>query len=336
MTPATARVAAADLDTGVGSSSWWRVALTGQVTGPLAALILAVVIFSTTTESFFSGANLALVVQQSVVVGTLAIGQTLVVLTAGIDLACAAIMVMGSVVIGRIAVSGNVWLALLAGVVVTVLLGAVNGSLVSFASLPPFIVTLGVLTALTAGARLFTDSASYPIKSTLLTALNHGPRVGGVAITYGAMAWIGLTILMAYALTQTKWGTRIYTVGDNPQAAELVGIDVKRVLFGVYVVAGLIYAIAAWQALGRTPTADPAGYPTANLDSITAVVIGGTSLFGGRGGVAGTLVGTLIVTVLQNGLTHAGIDSLYQQVATGVLVVLAVAVDRLTRTRQSR
>ena len=220
--------------------------------------------------------------------------------------------------------------------IVTVLLGAVNGSLVSFASLPPFIVTLGVLTALTAGARLFTDSASYPIKSTPLTALNHGPRVGGVAITYGAMAWIGLTILMAYALTQTKWGTRIYTVGDNPQAAELVGIDVKRVLFGVYVVAGLIYAIAAWQALGRTPTADPAGYPTANLDSITAVVIGGTSLFGGRGGVAGTLVGTLIVTVLQNGLTHAGIDSLYQQVATGVLVVLAVAVDRLTRTRQSR
>lgn len=101
-------------------------------------------------------------------------------------------------------------------------------------------------------------------------------------------------------------------------------------------VAAVIYFFAAWQALGRTPTADPSGYANGNLDSITAVVIGGTSLFGGRGGVLGTFIGALIVTVLQNGLTQAGIDSLYQQVATGVLVVIAVGVDHLVRRRQTR
>ena len=336
MTSAPARAVAADLDTAAGSNGRWRAALTHQVTGPLAALLVAVVVFSATTDNFLSGTNLALVVQQSVVVGTLAIGQTLIILTAGIDLACAAIMVMGSVVIGRLALDGNPWLALGVGVLVCAVLGCLNGTLVSVAGLPPFIVTLGVLTALTAAARLFTGSASYQITAPLLTALNRGPHLGGVTITFGALLWLALTAAMAYALTQTAWGTHVYTVGDNPQAAALAGIKVKRVLFSVYLVAGVVYALGAWQALGRTPTADPAGYATANLDSITAVVIGGTSLFGGRGGVVGTLVGTLVVTVLQNGLTHAGIDSLYQQVATGVLVVVAVAVDRITRTRRSR
>jgi fructose transport system permease protein len=101
----------------------------------------------------------------------------------------------------------------------------------------------------------------------------------------------------------------------------------------VYVLAGFVYAIAAWQALGRIPNADPNAFQTGNLDSITAVVIGGTSLFGGRGGIPGTVLGALVVTVLTNGLTQAGIDSLYQQVATGILVIVAVAVDRVVRRR---
>ncbi|MGC3956254.1 MAG: hypothetical protein QM804_18765 [Propionicimonas sp.] len=134
-------------------------------------------------------------------------------------------------------------------------------------------------------------------------------------------------------MSRTAWGTHVYAVGDSPNAAKLNGIKVDRVLLSVYVVAGVVYAIGAWLAMGRTPIADPSAYQTANLDSITAVVIGGTSLFGGRGGVVGTLVGTLIVVVLQNGLTQAGINSLYQQIATGALVVVAVLVDQIIRRK---
>ena len=148
------------------------------------------------------------------------------------------------------------------------------------------------------------------------------------------MLWLVLTATMAYALTRTRWGTHVYAVGDAPNAARLNGVKVNRVLFSVYVVAGLVYALAAWQTLGRTPIADPSAYQMGNLDSITAVVIGGTSLFGGRGGVIGTLIGTLIVVVLQNGLTQAGIDSLYQQIATGALVIVAVLVDQFVRRKE--
>src|SRR3954470_17191695 len=134
-------------------------------------------------------------------------------------------------------------------------------------------------------------------------------------------------------MTQTAGGQHVYAVGGNPQAARLVGIKSNRTLLFVYMTAGLIAAIGAWAALGRIPNADPNAFQNANLETITAVVIGGTSLFGGRGGVAGSLVGTLIVGVLRNGLTQAGVDNLYQNVATGILVIVAVAVDQFARRR---
>lgn len=337
VTQTTLREAAvAGLQKEAGRGSGLRALATNQIAGPLAALIVAVVVFSVGTDRFLRPGNFSLIAQQSVVVGTLALGQTLIILTAGIDLANGAIMVLGSVVIGKFALDGNPVVALLLGVAVCMVVGAVNGSLVARAGLPPFIVTLGVLTIVTAASRLYTDSASYPINDGLLTVLASGPRIGGFTLTYGVLLWVLLTLALGYALSQTAWGVRVYAVGDSPAAAALSGIKVKRVLLGVYVVASVIYAFASWQALGRTPTADPSGYSTANLDSITAVVIGGTSLFGGRGGVHGTLIGTLIVVVLQNGLTQAGIDSLYQQVATGALVIVAVLVDRVVRRRQTR
>ena len=136
-----------------------------------------------------------------------------------------------------------------------------------------------------------------------------------------------------YALAQTAGGRHIYAVGGSPTRRAWSGIKTNRMLMLVYILTGVIAAIAAWAALGRIPNADPNAYQTANLDTITAVVIGGTSLFGGRGGVMGTLVGTLIVGVLRNGLTQAGVDNLYQNIATGVLVILAVALDQFARRR---
>ena len=137
-----------------------------------------------------------------------------------------------------------------------------------------------------------------------------------------------------YALTRTAWGRHVYAVGNAPEAARLSGIKVDRTLLSVYLVAGVIFGIAAWQALGRVPNADPNAYQLGNLDSITAVVLGGTSLFGGRGSVLGTLMGALIVAVLRSGLTQLGVDALYQDVATGALVIAAVVLDRLARRQR--
>jgi fructose transport system permease protein len=310
--------------------------LTHQVTGPLAALIVAGIIFSVTTNTFLNAGNVSLVLQQAMVIGALGLGQTLIILTAGIDLSDGAIMVLGSVVIGKIAMNNDPVLALFLGLLVCVALGVVNGSLISKLGLPPFIVTLGGFTAITAAAQLFTHSATYPIESSLIKGTGGGPGIGGFTITYGVMLWIGMTIILGYALSQTAWGTRVYAVGNNPQAAKLNGIKVRRVLFSVYIVATVIYGFSAWISLGRTPSADPSAYAAANLESITAVVIGGTSLFGGRGSVHGTVIGALIVATLQNGLTQAGIDSLYQEVATGALVIVAVGIDQILRKRQSR
>jgi fructose transport system permease protein len=325
---------AASLATASSDDPLWMRVARNQVAGPFLALLIAVVVFSLTTDTFLRPQNFSLIFQQSVVIGILALGQTLIILTAGIDLAAGAIAVLGSVVMARFVVGdGNPVAALLLGALVCAACGAVSGFFVSRVKLPPFIVTLGVLTVLLAGARLYTQQTSYTVPAGLLTLLGDGFVVFGAKITYGMAVWIGLALVIHFALSQTSSGRHLFAVGDRPESARLAGINVTRILQSVYVVAALVYAIAAWAALGRIPVADPSGYGTANLDSITAVVIGGTSLFGGRGGVLGTLIGTLIVAVLANGLTQAGIDSLYQQVAIGILVIIAVAVDQLIRRR---
>jgi Ribose/xylose/arabinose/galactoside ABC-type transport systems, permease components len=301
--------------------------------GPLAALIVAVVAFSATTDTFLQPGNLSLLFQQSLVVGVLALGQTLVILTAGIDLANSAITVLGTLVIARYALHTDPVLALLLGLAVCTVFGLVSGLLVTRFTLPPFIVTLGLLAVITAISRLFAGSQTYTVTSDTVTVFGSGFTLGGTLLTYGSVALLVLYAAAWYALTQTSWGSHVYAAGDNPEAARLTGIHVNRVLLSVYAAAGLSYGMAAWLALGRIPVADPNAFQTANLDSITAVVIGGTSLFGGRGSVIGTLVGTLIVGVLRSGLTQAGIDSLYQDIATGLLVIAAVIFDRMTRGR---
>jgi fructose transport system permease protein len=134
-------------------------------------------------------------------------------------------------------------------------------------------------------------------------------------------------------LGQTAWGKHVYAVGNNPEAARLTGVPVRRVLLSVYTVAGLIYGIAALLLVARTEVGDPKAGQTDNLDSITAVVLGGTSLFGGRGAVLGALIGALIVGVFRNGLQLMGVPSIYQILITGILVILAVTVDQISRRR---
>jgi fructose transport system permease protein len=268
-----------------------------------------------------------------VVVGILAVGQTLIILTSGIDLSIGAVAVFGTIVMAQSAGANEPVLVLGSTLLVCVVFGAINGGLVTALRLPPFIVTLGTFTAIQAATRLLAGSETYRVQPGPLTFLGTSFRIGSFSTTYGVVAMLLVYLVTWYALSQTAWGKHVYAVGGNPQASNLSGIKSGRVLLSVYITTGVIAAVAAWAALGRIPNADPNAYQNANLESITAVVIGGTSLFGGRGGVGGTLVGTLIVGVLRNGLTQAGVDNLYQNIATGVLVIVAVAVDQFARRR---
>jgi fructose transport system permease protein len=301
--------------------------------GPVAALVIAIVVFSAVSDSFLEPQNVSLILQQSVVIGILAVGQTLIILTAGIDLSIGAVAVFGTIVLAQGVGANGPVVALLSTLLVCVAFGALNGGLVTVLRLPPFIVTLGTFTAIQAATRLLAGSETYRVEPGPLTFLGTTFRIGSFATTYGVVAMLLVYLVMWYALSQTAWGKHVYAVGGNRQASDLSGIKSGRVLLSVYVTTGVIAAIAAWAALGRIPNADPNAYQNANLETITAVVIGGTSLFGGRGGVVGTLVGTLIVGVLRNGLTQAGVDNLYQNIATGILVIIAVAVDQFTRRR---
>ena len=320
MTAAEVRAAAARL-------------LAREAVGPILALVAAVLVFSLATDTFWTAANLSLLLEQSVVIALLALGQTLIVLTGGIDLANGAIAVLGTLVMARHAgPGGGAAMALAFGLATCAGLGGLSGTLVTRLRLPPFIVTLGLLTVVSASARLYSQSRNYPVDAELLVVFGRGLSLGGgVSLTFGALLMLGLYALIWYVLTRTRWGRHLYAIGGNREAARLMGIPVDHRLVAVYAAAGLLYGVAAWAALGRIPNADANAYQTANLDSITAVVIGGTSLFGGRGSVLGTLAGALIVSVLRSGLTQAGIDALYQDVATGILVVLAVAVDQASR-----
>jgi fructose transport system permease protein len=304
--------------------------------GPTAALIVALVFFSIATSTFLNLDNFSTIVGQTVVVSTLALGQTLVILTAGIDLANGAIMVFATVLMAKLSMQMASSAALLVGIIVAGGVAAISGFLVTRLRLPPFIVTLGMLAVVTAVSALYSGGTTTDVSNdSTLTLLGKQIVIGSVNISYGMILAAILFVVMWLALGKTGWGRHVYAVGNDDEAARLNGINVKGVLLSVYIVAGIIYGLAAWMALGRSPSADPNAFQTGNLDSITAVVIGGTSLFGGRGGVVGTIIGALIVSVLRNGLTAMQIDSNYQNLATGVLVILAVAFDQLTRRRSS-
>jgi fructose transport system permease protein len=309
--------------------------LTAPTTGPLVALLLACVFFSVSTDQFLTGGNLSLIVQQVMVVGTLAIGQTLIILTAGIDLSCGAVMAFGSIMIAKMAAEGTLppLVAIALGLAVCAGFGLLNGLLVQKIPLPPFIVTLGMLNVAFALTHIYSEEQTVTSLPGPLTALGETFPLGHTDITYGSLVTIALFLLLAYALSSTSWGRHVYALGNSQEAARLNGIRTSRLTIGIYTVAGLLYGIAALLLISRTGVGDPQAGQTDNLDSITAVVLGGTSLFGGRGSVLGTFIGVLIVGIFRNGLQLMGVASIYQTLITGVLVILAVTVDQISRKK---
>jgi len=301
---------------------------------PAIVLVVAIIVFGIINPRFLAPANLSLITQQVAVIGALGVAQTLVILTAGIDLSVGAAMVLSSIVMGNAAAGLGIPgpLALLVGLVAGILTGVINGLLVTRLNLPPFIVTLGTLSVFTALTLLLSNGATVQGSDLpdILTWTGATFHIG-VDVTFGVVLMLLLYVVMSFALGRTAWGRHVYAVGDDKEAARLSGIRVNRVLLSVYIVAGAIVAVAAWIQIGRDFGSSPNAAVDANLNAITAVVIGGISLFGGRGNVWGTLLGALIVGVFRNGLALAGLDVLYQTLAVGILVIVAVSIDQWIR-----
>jgi fructose transport system permease protein len=306
---------------------------------PFIVLLTGTVFFAALVGGkFFAPFNLSLILQQVTIIGIVGIAQTLVVLTAGIDLSVGAIMVLSSVVMGRLAVISGwpVELAFVLGLATGLLCGLANGLLIAYVKLPPFIVTLGTWSIF--GALNLYYSSSETIRqqeiagvAPFLQFMGTAIKLGGARLTYGSILMVLLAILIWYVLNRTAFGRHVYATGDDPDSARLAGIDTGRTLVAVYATAGVICSLAAWALIGRIGAVSATAGGTANLDSITAVVIGGTSLFGGRGSIVGTLIGALIVGVFRNGLALAGVQVLWQEFTVGALIIVAVAIDQWLR-----
>jgi fructose transport system permease protein len=305
---------------------------------PALVLVLSIAAFSIVAPRFLGVGALSTVLKQVTVTGFVALAQTLIILTAGIDLSVGAILVLSSLVMGNLAVFSGVPVvfAVLIGLVVGGIMGLINGLLVTKMRLPPFIVTLGTLSIFESIKLWYSQSESIrnvdiEEKAPSLLFFGQGFNFGGASISYGGITLILLAAVLWYVLNHTAWGRHVHAIGDDPDAAMLSGIKVDRTLVSVYTVAGLICGFAAWIGIGRVGSISPIAFADVNLASITAVVIGGTSLFGGRGSIIGSVLGAMIVGVFITGLSLAGVDDYWQKFAAGCLVIIAVALDQWLR-----
>ncbi len=306
---------------------------------PLIVLLMAIVVFGLLLGSkFFSPFALTLILQQVQIVGILAAAQTLVILTKGIDLSVGAIMVLSSVVMGQFTFRYGmpVELAIVCGLLCGAICGFINGWLVAKMKLPPFIVTLGMWQIVLATNFLYSKNETIraqdiEAQAPLLQFFGTKFNVGGAVFTYGVVFMVLLILLLAYVLRHTAWGRHVYAVGDDPDAAQLSGVRVNKVLISVYVLSGLICAFAGWALIGRIGSVSPTSGQLGNIESITAVVIGGISLFGGRGSILGAFFGALIVGVFTLGLRLLGADAQWTFLLIGLLIIGAVAVDQWIR-----
>ena len=284
---------------------------------PLIVLVISIAVFGALLGSkFFSSFALTLILQQVAIVGIVGVAQSVVIMTAGIDLSVGAIMVLSSVVMGQFTFRYGIppAISIAIGLAVGTGVGFVNGWLIARVKLPPFIVTLGMWQIVLAANFLYSGnetirSQEIETQAPLLQFFGRTITFGGAVLTYGVIFFVLLVLLLAYVLRHTAWGRHVYAVGDDPDAAELSGVNTKRVLISVYMLSGLICAFAGWALIGRIGSVSPTSGQLANIESITAVVIGGISLFGGRGSILGMLFGALIVGVFSLGLRLLGADA---------------------------
>ena len=312
-------------------------ALTSITAFAVLFLLLAII-----ARNFVTPGNWTNIIKQTAVVGVTAVGMTLVIITGGIDLSVGSMNAFCCVICASV-LSGygkeaNSAIAIIIAVIcclaVGFALGSVNGILVSVVKLPPFIVTLGMMGAARGMALLYTNGASISIReSTVFRTISDGSVLG---IPVPGLIMLGIFILGWILLNKTRLGYYIFAVGGNIEASRLSGIGVRSVIYAVYAIEGICTAIGALILTGRLGAGQPVAGDGLEMEAIAAVVIGGTSLAGGIGSMFGTLVGAFVSILIKNGLNLLNINAYWQQIAIGVAVVCAVAIDTtLSRQRKS-
>ena len=312
---------------------WRRLAVSGRRLGTLAGLVALCLLLWILTPHFLTVSNLLNVLEQTSINAVIAVGMTFVILSAGIDLSVGSLLALSGVVMATLLhreVSAPV--AITAGLAMGFGFGALNGVAIAWGRLPPFIATLGMMSIARGCALLFTEgrpvSGFDPEFRSLATA-----RLLGVP----APVVITAAVYLAgrFVLSSMRFGRYVYAIGGNEEATRLSGVNVRLHKTLVYGVSGLTSAVAAVLLTARLNSAQPIAGIMYELDAIAAVVIGGTSLAGGEGGLGGTLIGALIMGVLRNGLNLLGVSSFLQQVVIGLVIVVAVAIDGVVKKRSN-
>ena len=314
-------------------------------------LIALIAIFTTLRpEQFGSGFNLSMLAINAAILLVLSVGQTFVIIAGGIDLSVGTVLVFASITSAQVMLrmSGSVggtygttqggWGVVVVGLVVALLSGAfwgvVNGVLVAAARIPPLIVTLGTFGMALGFAQILTNGTDIrAVPEILVDAIGSGTIAGAPVLVVIAVA---VAIVGAIVLHLTRFGVHVFAVGSDKEAARRAGIKVGQKLVAIYVLSGTLAGLAAMMSTARFATTTIGGHATDNLSTISAVVLGGTSLFGGIGSIAGTVVGVFIPIVLLNGFVILGIPPFWQTVATGAVLILAVWIDQLKRRARER
>jgi ribose transport system permease protein len=320
---------------------WKRVITNSSASIALILLGLIVVFSALSFQEFFAVSNARNIATDAAVLLVIATGLTYIIITAGIDLSVGSVLVFSGVIAAKVmsAVGGNGWGVILIGLVVAILAGmawgCLNGFLVAKAKIPPFIVTLGTLGMALGSALLITggvDEREVPFK--LIDTIGTGRLFD--QLPYLVLIAAVVALIGGIVLGLTRFGRYTYACGSNLEGARRAGVNVDRHLIKVYALGGTLAGLAGFLSLARFGTTSIGGHSTDNLDAIAAIVIGGTSLFGGVGTILGTVVGVFIPAVLRNGFVIIGVQPFWQQVAVGAVLIAAVYFDQLRRARYSR
>ncbi|MBX2883229.1 MAG: ABC transporter permease [Granulosicoccus sp.] len=305
----------------------------GGATGPLIGLLLLCTVLSLTTDTFLSLRNFLNILDQITVIGIIAVGMTFVILIAGIDLSVGSVLALSMMVLGYLNVEAGMpmGIAIPGALLAAALTGAIAGVIITEFKVPPFIATLAMMSIARGLANMITNGSQiigFPPWFNLGAIIRHG---GFLTITVAVML---LVFIVALVFQQLRKGGRIlYAIGGNPEVARLAGINVKRATILVYTTCAALSGLAGVLLAARLDAVQPSIGIAYELDAIAAVVIGGTSLSGGTGGIGGTIIGVLIIGVLRNGLNLLGVSPFLQAVIIGLVIVLAVAAETFKHRR---
>ena len=315
------------------------------------ALILVTVVFTIIVPNFLAAANIEIMAKHVAINAILGIGMTFVILTGGIDLSVGSLVGLSAMIAGMLINQGiilpalgiiiypHTWLIMFIAVVAGTLMGGISGLIITRFNVAPFIATLGMLYVARGMALLINNGYTFPNLVGRPELGNTGfPELGAGSflVNYSIWIMIAFALVAGFVAQRTPFGRQVYAIGGNERAAELSGVKVKRVKLLVYMISGFCSAVVGLIIASQLVAAHPATGQFFELNAIAAVVLGGTSLSGGRGSIGGTIIGAFVIGVLGDGLVMVGVSSFWQQVIKGVVIVLAVIIDQMQARMQTR